>query len=81
LISSKCKRQSKTAMHKKFHALRHTHATELLASGENIMDVARRLGHSKASTTLDLYGHAIPGNDKKIAAKIGKLYKLKEQDG
>ncbi|MDT8903265.1 tyrosine-type recombinase/integrase [Anaeroselena agilis] len=62
--------------HKKFHAFRHTHATDLLASGENIMDVARRLGHSKASTTLDLYGHAIPANDQRIAEKVGKLYKL-----
>ena len=64
------------AHYKKFHAIRHTHATELLATGENIMDVSRRLGHSKASTTLDLYGHAMPGNDEKIATKIGKLYIL-----
>jgi len=70
---------AKDSRHKKFHAIRHTHATELLASGENIMDVARRLGHSKASTTLDIYGHAIPGNDEKIATKIGKLYSLKTE--
>lgn len=72
-------KEAKEARHKKFHALRHTHATELLASGENIMDVARRLGHSKASTTLDLYGHAMPANDQRIAAKIGKLYKLETE--
>ena len=64
------------ARHKKFHAIRHTHATDLLAGGENIMEVTRRLGHSKASTTLDLYGHAIPGNDVKVAQKVAKLYKF-----
>lgn len=67
---------AETARHKKFHALRHTHATDLLAGGENIMEVTRRLGHSKASTTLDLYGHAIPGNDVKVAQKVAKLYKF-----
>jgi len=41
------------------------------------MDVARRLGHSKPSTTIDIYGHAIPGSDQKIANKVGKLYNLK----
>ena len=40
------------------------------------MEVTRRLGHSKASTTLDLYGHAIPGNDVKLAQKVAKLYKF-----
>ncbi len=65
------------ANHKKFHALRHTHATELLAAGVPVIDVSRRLGHAKPSTTLDLYGHAIPGNDQKVAQKAGKLYRLK----
>lgn len=64
------------AGHKKFHALRHTHATMLLASGEPVIDVSRRLGHSKPSITLDVYGHAIPGHDQKIADKISGLYGL-----
>lgn len=69
-------KETQKAHHKKFHTLRHTHATELLASGENVIDVARRLGHSKPSTTMDIYGHSIPGNDQKIADKVGKLYNL-----
>ena len=40
-----------------FHALRHTHATMLIQAGANIKDVQARLGHSKASITLDIYGH------------------------
>lgn len=62
--------------HKKFHALRHTHATKLLAAGKAIIDVSRRLGHSKPSHTLDLYGHAMPGKDDEIANSIGDIYNL-----
>jgi len=62
--------------HKKFHALRHTHATKLLAAGKPIMDVSRRLGHSKPSHTLDLYGHAMPGKDDEIANSIAYIYNL-----
>lgn len=60
--------------YKNLHVLRHTHATELLAAGVPIVEVSRRLGHSKISHTLELYGHAIPNYDKKIANKIQRLY-------
>ena len=58
--------------HKKFHCLRHTHATQLLASGIPLLEV----GHSKASHTLDLYGHAIPGYDEHLPEKIKNIYSL-----
>jgi integrase len=41
-----------------FHAMRHTAATSMFADGETIKTVQDILGHSKASTTLDTYGHA-----------------------
>ncbi|SCM82370.1 putative Integrase family protein [uncultured Sporomusa sp.] len=63
-------------VHKNFHALRHTHATKLLAAGVPLMEVSRRLGHSKPSHTLDLYGHAIPGHDQEVAKQIGDIYNL-----
>jgi len=56
------------------HALRHTHATELLASGVPLLEVSKRLGHSKPSVTLDLYGHAIKGYDDKIAQLVSNLF-------
>lgn len=62
--------------HKKFHVLRHTHATQLLANGVPLLEVAKRLGHSKASHTLDLYGHAIPGFDASLPNKISKIFNL-----
>lgn len=47
-----------------FHGLRHTSATILLASGIPLKNVAERLGHSRASTTANIYAHAIPRFDK-----------------
>lgn len=38
-----------------FHMLRHTHATILIQSGVNLKEV-QRLGHSKISVTMDIYG-------------------------
>ncbi|TDL62627.1 hypothetical protein E2R56_28620 [Rhodococcus qingshengii] len=40
--------------------MRHTHVTMMLTNGENIKVVADRLGHSRASTTLNFYAHSIP---------------------
>lgn len=50
-----------------FHGLRHTSATILLANGIPLKNVAERLGHSRASTTSNIYAHAIPRLDKESA--------------
>jgi integrase len=42
-----------------FHALRHTHASTLIAAGVDILAISRRLGHGRASVTLDVYGHLV----------------------
>lgn len=42
----------------RFHDLRHANATELLAAGIPVNDVAQRLGHASVRMTLDVYGHA-----------------------
>jgi integrase len=41
----------------RFHDLRHSHATQLLASGVHPKIAQERLGHSTIATTLDLYSH------------------------
>lgn len=43
-----------------FHALRHTSATLMLQQGIHPKVVAERLGHSRISTTLDIYSHVLP---------------------
>jgi integrase len=40
----------------RFHDLRHTFASLLIAQGLNVVFVSRQLGHSAASFTLDVYG-------------------------
>ena len=41
----------------RFHDLRHSHATALLASGVHPKIAQERLGHASVTITLDLYSH------------------------
>jgi integrase len=45
----------------RFHDLRHTHATHMLASGVHPKVASERLGHSRVGITLDLYSHVTEG--------------------
>lgn len=46
-----------------FHALRHAAASMLIEQGLPPVHVSRFIGHSKVSTTLDIYGHVFPENE------------------
>jgi len=63
----------------RFHDLRHTHATQLIAEGCNIKMVSERLGHSSVGITLQLYVHSVPEQDKTAAAIMGKLLGLSKE--
>ena len=58
----------------RLHDLRHTSATLLLANNTDIETVSKRLGHSKASVTLDVYGHAMKEMDEKAAKTLEHLF-------
>lgn len=58
-----------------FHGLRHTFATLLLKDGAYINVVQRLLGHEKPSTTIDLYGHALPGQQQEAVAKLDASFR------
>jgi integrase len=45
------------------HALRHTHASQLIASGMDVLTISRRLGHSSPTITLNVYGHLFANTD------------------
>ena len=64
----------------KFHELRHTQATLLLANGVDVKTVQTRLGHASASITLDWYAHAIPQNDHAAAEMLGNLLNSKQEE-
>ena len=57
----------------RFHDLRHTHATQLLAAGVNIKVVSERLGHASVAFTLDTYAHVMPGQQADAAAAVSAL--------
>jgi integrase len=39
------------------HALRHTHASQPIVAGMDVITISRRLGHASAAITLAIYGH------------------------
>jgi integrase len=58
----------------RFHDLRHTHASGLIAAGHSIKAVSRRLGHADISMTLKVYAHLLPDDDAKLASGAGVLF-------
>jgi integrase len=54
----------------RFHELRHTHATLLIAGGADVKTVQMRLGHSSAEITMSCYAHAIPLSDGAAASSL-----------
>lgn len=56
-------------------ALRHFHATQLLASGKvNAKQLAERLGHANPLMTLNVYAQYVPALDQVAADVIGDLF-------
>ena len=53
-----------------FHALRHTFATRALEAGMDIKVLSSILGHAQASTTLNLYAHALPDHKRVSMEKM-----------
>ena len=54
----------------RFHDLRHSHATHLLASGVHPKIAHERLGHATIAITLDLYSHVLPGMQADAASRV-----------
>lgn len=64
----------------KLHEGRHTAATLALQEGVPVHVVSQRLGHSQASTTVNIYAHVLPTADRLAAQTLGsKLEQLLTQ--
>lgn len=55
------------------HQFRHSHATMLLQKGIMINEVSKRLGHSKTSTTLNVYTHTDLTQEKRVINTLNSL--------
>lgn len=55
------------------HCTRHSHASMLIQMGISPMDIAKRLGHGKVTTTIETYCHPAMDAQKKIANQLGEV--------
>ena len=53
-----------------FHALRHSHASALIAAGLDVVTVSKRLGHASPALTLGVYSHLFDNKDDQAAEAI-----------
>lgn len=54
------------------HALRHTHVSQMIASGLDVVTVSRRIGHSNPTVTLGVYSHVFGNADERAAEIVDK---------
>jgi len=45
----------------------------MLAAGVPIATVSQRLSHARASTTLNVYAHSVPGGDRMAAETLAAI--------
>jgi integrase len=57
----------------RFHDLRHSCASLLLAGGEHPKVVQERLGHATIAVTMDIYSHVMPNMQKDAAERLDRL--------
>jgi integrase len=57
----------------RFHDLRHTYASLLIAQGAHPKYIQAQLGHASIQTTLDRYGHLMPDMHEAEARKLDRL--------
>lgn len=64
--------------HYTLHSLRHTNISIQLAAGVPLVTVSVRAGHSRTSTTSDIYSHIINSSDKQAAETLNNLFSKKQ---
>lgn len=67
-LSKKCRSLNITEI--SYHALRHTHASILLAEGVSIHTISARLGHADVGITQETYAHVLDELQKKDDQKM-----------
>ena len=57
----------------RFHDLRHSAATLLIAQGVHPRTVMEILGHSQIATTMNTYGHVLPETMRDAAERMDAI--------
>lgn len=57
----------------RFHDLRHTYTSLLIAQGENVKFIQSQLGHASIQTTMDRYGHIIPNTNHGAGERLDRM--------
>ena len=57
-----------------FHAFRHTHVSQLIAAGLDVLTISRRLGHASSTVTLGVYGHLFSNTDDEAARIVERAF-------
>jgi integrase len=65
----------------RFHDLRHSCATFLIAQGVHPRVVMEILGHSQISVTMNTYGHVVPADQHAAIAGVAGLFTSTQGDG
>jgi integrase len=66
--------------HVTVHSLRHTNITLQITSGVPLVTVSVRAGHSRTSTTADIYSHFIKTSDEVAAETLNNIFTIKDED-
>ncbi|MCH5164008.1 MAG: site-specific integrase [Clostridiales bacterium] len=62
------------------HSLRHTNITLLIASGVSPVTVAGRVGHKKASTTVNIYADFLGSSDREASGIINDYFSKRAEN-
>ena len=61
------------------HDIRHSHVSLLINAGFSALDISERVGHESVSTTLDVYSHLFPAQQKLLSDRLHELHEQLEQ--
>lgn len=65
----------------RFHDLRHTHVSLLVANNVHAKAISERLGHSSIAITMDRYGHLFSGHEDVITEGLEETFKAAAANG
>lgn len=57
------------------HALRHWYGSMQMRLGINLMNISKRIGHARPSTTTDMYGHVLDGDEDGLKEDVNPIWR------